>query len=298
MLNENCISAILQEIKIQRLPESFSQIVENEYYTVTKDIHERIDRSRPFMVSINGAQGSGKSTLTTFLKLILEHQYQYAVETVSIDDFYLSQTERTRLSKKIHPLLRTRGVPGTHDLPLARETLQCLLESSPGTVCKIPRFDKSTDNPLPKEKWTIVNRVVDVIFFEGWCNHAPMESESALATPVNELEIEEDSEGVWRNYVNNQLAKYHKELFDLADMLILMKVPDFNKVIEWRGLQEVKLREASSGNPKGIMDELQLRRFIQHYERITRHCLKVLPEEADIVIHLNESHAIDSLVLR
>ena len=36
--------------------------------------------------------------------------------SVSIDDYYFSKNKRLQLSKHIHPLLQTRGVPGTHDL--------------------------------------------------------------------------------------------------------------------------------------------------------------------------------------
>ena len=65
---------------------------------------------------LSGSQGSGKSTLGKLLKLVIEKYYKKKVMLISIDDYYLSKNERLNLSKKIHPLLLIRGVPGTHDI--------------------------------------------------------------------------------------------------------------------------------------------------------------------------------------
>ena len=42
----------------------------------------------------------------------------------------------------------------------------------------------------------------------------------------------------------------------------------------------------------GLMDEDQLDYFIQHFERLTRHCLATLPRQANIVFQLDENHRI------
>jgi D-glycerate 3-kinase len=67
------------------------------------------------------------------------------------------------------------------------------------------------------------------------------------------------------------------------------------RVFEWRGLQEQKLAKKinrSSPPTAGltIMSEADLRRFILHYERLTRHILNEMPGRADIVFFLDETH--------
>lgn len=45
-----------------------------------------------------------------------------------------------------------------------------------------------------------------------------------------------------------------------------------------------------------IMSPKELQRFIQHYERISRHTLDKLPAKADIVLPLNDKHLIDRII--
>ncbi len=45
---------------------------------------------------------------------------------LSIDDYYLSKIERLRISQKVHPLLITRGVPGTHDIKKLKEAFRAI----------------------------------------------------------------------------------------------------------------------------------------------------------------------------
>ena len=120
-------------------------------------------------------------------------------------------------------------------------------------------------------------------------------SRQAIQQQINELERDEDPAALWRRYANDQLKIYHQQLFDLADMLVYLQVPSFEKVYEWRGLQEQKLAQSATENNHAVMDEQQLARFIQHYERITRACLQQLPQRADLVLQLDEHHAIQSL---
>ena len=74
--------------------------------------------NKPLIIGINGAQGSGKSTLADYIKSYMCAEGHSAV-SLSLDDFYLTREERFQLSRDTHPLLATRGVPGTHDTALA-----------------------------------------------------------------------------------------------------------------------------------------------------------------------------------
>lgn len=299
MLKPETIDAVQSEIIKRRLPDDFMSTVTHWYLPLAQHIHAVYRSSkRPIMVSFNGSQGSGKSTLTAFLQLLLGQQFELTSVELSIDDFYLPRAEREQLALEVHPLLATRGVPGTHDVMLAKHTLDCLRDCSAQHSCRLPRFDKAIDDRAEVSSWPVVDQPVQVILFEGWCNHAPVQSPQQLKQAVNDLEREEDAQGIWRDYANRQLALYHLLLFDRADMLVLLQAPGFEKVYEWRGLQEKKLAEDSSASHKGVMNKQQLRRFIQHYERITRHALEVLPALADVVLTLNGRHAIEAIRFR
>ena len=294
-LSASLLSTLQQEILQRNLPSDFIDTVESYYLPVAEEISHRKNRQGVLVVNFNGAQGSGKSTITAFLRLILIHQFKLNTVEISIDDFYHTRAKRQQLAQEIHPLFLTRGVPGTHDIELASETLDCLSHCSAENECAIPRFNKAIDDRDDRDNWPVVNEAVDIILFEGWCNHAPVLSKEQLETPINDLERDEDSEGIWRTHANEQLSMYHQRLFNQTDVLIYLQVPSFEKVFEWRGLQEQKLEKTSGAKKHAVMDDKQLRRFIQHYERITRSCLDALPASADIVLKLGADHAIESV---
>lgn len=276
-----------------QLPADFIEIVQSIYLPLMSAILQK-KSDRPLLISINGAQGTGKSTLTYFLKHLIEAESGYSTVEMSLDDFYLTRTERQQLSESVHPLLKTRGVPGTHDIELLENTITTLLDGQAG---KIPRFNKAVDDRSPAEKWTTCHKSTDIILFEGWSNHSPVQTEQELATAINELEETEDKDAVWRHYANEQLKIYHSKIFNHADMTLMLKAPNFEKIYEWRSLQEEKLKQKTqSSDHSHVMSESQLQRFIQHYERITRHTLNHLPTLADIVIPIASDHSIEKII--
>lgn len=279
-----------------QLPDSFDATIKAVYVPLAAKIHGRHE-GRPLLVSINGAQGSGKSTLVKFVHAILEREYQYKVASMSLDDFYLTLAGRKQLAEYIHPLLITRGVPGTHDVELLESVLTSLLQ---GETCDIPSFDKALDDRVDNSAWKTVNGQVDIILFEGWCNNSPVQKPEELKEPVNELEAKEDPQGVWREYVNQNLALYHEKVFRLSNLNIMLKAPAFDCVYQWRKLQEDKLRATiasgpSNANKSKVMNAEQLRRFIQHYERITRYSIQHLPARSDIVLPINADQSITGI---
>ena len=279
-------------IKHAELPQSFRLLVDDIYLPLAEIINQRWQQKQaPLFVSVNGAQGSGKSTLTEFLKVILETAYERSAVSISIDDFYLTRQQREHLSKTIHPLLLTRGVPGTHDLPMMEQVFKDLLA---GRSVYLPRFDKAQDDRLI-ETTPALQTSVDIILFEGWCNNSLPESQQSLSVPVNELEINEDPDGSWREFVNQQLKLYQKKVFSLADLKIMLLIADFELVYQWRKKQEDKLRGKQSVSDNKVMNEQQLQRFIQHYERITRNNIAELPGKVDIVLPLNKDHCITEI---
>jgi D-glycerate 3-kinase len=213
---------------------------------------------------------------------------------LSIDDIYLTRIEREVLAIKVHPLLKTRGVPGTHDVNLGRQLLTGLRALQAGQSIEIPVFDKSVDDRSPKKGFRRVTGPIDLVLFEGWCVGASPQRDQALSIPVNSLERIEDPDQIWRRYVNQQLANDYQRLFAEIDLLIMLKVPGMSSVVEWRSKQERKLANAAPDGHK-IMDTKALQRFIMHYERLTRAMLAEMPDRADLVFKLSDKHKIVSV---
>ncbi|WP_439107891.1 hypothetical protein [Congregibacter sp.] len=275
-----------------RLPDSYLSIAERFFEPLAGLIAaHRKQRGSTLRVALNGSQGSGKSTLGEYLCVCLAEEYGFSAVALSLDDFYLTRAERLVLADKVHPLLKTRGVPGTHDVTLLRDVLQALGQAAEEPVL-VPRFDKSTDDRAPQEAWTRCNAPVDVIILEGWCLGARSELPDALAAPINTLEREEDPDSQWRNYSNQQLKDQYESLYDALDFWIMLAAPGFEQVLRWRAEQEQKLRDAVGGQGDGLMDDAALSRFVQHFERYTRQCLSDLPERADVLLRMDADRKI------
>lgn len=268
--------------------------IDRIYVPLAKLISEGLNmQSKTQIIGINGAQGSGKTTFSCLMKIVLEMGFGLRVVALSIDDIYLTRARREELAATVHPLLLTRGVPGTHDVALGISTLDALCNASPSTVTMIPRFDKATDDRMPEPLWDRFEGRPDVILFDGWVVGAVEQAEEDLVAPVNDLERLEDPDGSWRRYANDQLKGPYKPLFERLDLLVMLQIPSFEKVYEWRSLQEKKLLLTAKGRKNSrIMNEEELRRFISHYERLARHILKEMPSRADMIFKVNDEHQI------
>lgn len=279
------MSWLAEFMAAERLPEGFGAMVER----VCVPLAERIVReARPpaHLVGICGPQASGKSTLTVVVRRLLELK-GLKVAAFSLDDLYLTRAERQGLAREVHPLFAVRGAPGTHDIALGEVLLDAL--SRPGEAA-VPAFDKAADDRRPPEAWPRIAAPVDVVLFEGWCVGARPQAETELAAPVNDLEREEDPQGIWRRHANAQLASAYRRLFDRIATLVLLKPPGFEVVLDWRREQERKLRERlarEGAGPGRAMSDAEVARFIAHYERLTRHVLAEMPTRADVVIALD-----------
>jgi D-glycerate 3-kinase len=254
----------------------------------------RRDALRPLVVGVCGPQGSGKSTLCAVLAaLLLERDLQTAV--LGLDDLYLPRARRAAMASAIHPLFKTRGPPGTHDIALGQSVLDALTREGPPGAAALPVFDKARDDRRPPDQWTHMSTPVDVVLFEGWCVGARPQASAALATPINALEAEEDPTGRWRTSVEAALAGPYQTLFARLDRLILLKAPGFDQVYTWRAEQEARLAARLQAAPepgRRTLSPDELRRFIMHYERLTRHILEEMPSRADVVVELGPNREV------
>lgn len=265
-------------IAAERLPGHYPKVVAAFWQPLANAIARNaasLGPGRPLIVGINGAQGSGKSTLCRFLEVLLAARGLRAV-TLSLDDLYLTRNERAGLAEAVHPLFATRGVPGTHAVGMGMAIIEQVLAGRPVTL---PWFDKAQDERAAKGNY--VSGPVDVLLFEGWCVGAVPQTEGALKTPVNQLEAKEDGDGLWRGLVNRFLGGDYARLFGQIDLLVMLRIDGFKTVLVNRQRQEEKLAAINPEAP-GLMDETQLIRFCAHYQRLTEHMLAEMPARADI----------------
>lgn len=278
-------------IQAHQLPAEYADIAAQWFYPLAQSLVEQYhQQQQPLIIGLNGTQGSGKSTLASLLVTIFENAFGLSALAISMDDFYLTLDERQQLAHTIHPLLRTRGVPGTHDTQQAIDVLTSFKNNDlPVTV---PRFNKATDD---REKETdTLDKTVDIVIFEGWCVGTTPQDTDALLPAINALESNEDIDGEWRSYVNTQLAGAYQKLFALLDTIIMLKAPSFDCVYQWRLEQEDKLR-SKAGDVDKVMDAADIARFIQFFQRLTEHTLNTLPASADYVFSMDAARQITQL---
>lgn len=234
---------------------------------------------RPPLIGVVGAQGCGKTTLARAAA------DRFGAVQISIDDVYLTRSEREALARDVHPLLLHRGPPGTHDLGLLQQLINALSAAGPDDETPIPDFDKRGDDRRPVDRWRRFRGRPSAILIDGWCLGALPEDEAALERPVNALEREQDPDGGWRRAVNRFVGGSYADFVARFDAVLFLKAPGFDVVLDWRGQQEADLLGIA---PADLPDEERRRLavFIQYFERITRRMLAG-GVRADVVVELD-----------
>ena len=259
-------------------------------------ISAKAEKKRPYFVGLAGGQGTGKTTISSLIRIILTKYFRLNVFRISIDDFYKTRKERINLSKRVHPMLLTRGVPGTHDINMM---LNFFRESKSKKFkrLKLPTFNKAIDDRFNKKKWYDLRKRPDVIIFEGWCVGAKPEKNNTLKKTINPMEKAKDQKQIWRKYVNHQLKSKYKDLYSQLNCLIYLKAKNFSLLQKWRLKQERKLRVKSKVKSK-IMSEENVLNFMQTYQRITQNMFRNMPKYASVIFNLNSYHQINSAIYK
>lgn len=229
-------------------------------YEIIQDIRARSNDRRPALIGVAGAQGCGKSYLCQLLEAANRGRFAH----FSLDDVYLRKLERDAKARQMHPLLATRGAPGTHDLELARRVIEALNSAQDRAETRLPRFDKRADDRAPDGDWPVFRGKPEAILFDGWCVGA-LPDELGPA-PVNRLEADQDGDGRWRTLVGGELATTYQAFFDRFDAIVYLQAPDWEIVRSWRGQQE----EQTLGRKLSALEEARLDGFLMFYERITK----------------------------
>jgi len=302
----NCYRKVNNEcfkfIKSQETPkEKFKnkeKMVKSFLIPISFRIANKAKKKGPFIVGLSGGQGSGKTTISSIISIILKKYFKLNVFTISIDDFYKTRKERFLLSKKIHSLLMTRGVPGTHDVSLMLDFFKRAKRKKFRSL-KLPRFNKAIDDRYNKKLWHSLKKRPDIIIFEGWCVGAKAEKHNALKKSVNSLEKLKDKKLIWRRYVNKQLQSKYKQLYDQLNCLLYIKSKNFSLLKKWRIKQERKLSlKNKKFNDHKIMSDKEVINFMETYQRVTQNMLKYVPKYASIILNLNSNQQIKSVIYK
>ena len=261
-------------------------------------INKKTDKKKPYFVGLAGGQGTGKTTISSLIQIILIRFFKLKVFRISIDDFYKTRKERTSLSKRVHPMLLTRGVPGTHDINMMLSFFK-KVKSKKFKKLKLPTFNKAKDDRFNKKHWYDLKNKPDVIIFEGWCVGAKSEKNNTLKKAINSMEKGKDQKQTWRKYVNQQLKSKYKNLYSQLNCLIYLKASSFSLLQKWRLKQERKLWLNSKKNSNlKIMSKEDVISFMQTYQRITQNMFKKTHKYASIILNLNSNHQIKSAVYK
>jgi len=294
-VKKNCFKFISsQETKKDKFKNK-KKMIKSFLIPVSFWISKRVNKKRPLIIGLAGGQGSGKTTISSILTLILQKYFKLNVFKVSIDDFYKTRKDRKLLSKNKHPLLMTRGVPGTHDIDLMLSFFKKIKNKNFKSL-QIPIFDKAIDDRCSKSLWHKIKTKPDVVIFEGWCVGARAQSSRQLKKPINSLEKIYDQGAKWRAYVNVQLKTKYKTLFNQLDELLYLKAKNFKLLKEWRLKQERKLwlQTKNKKNLK-IMSNGDVMKFMHTYQRITQQMFKDAIKSSSIIMNLNSNHQIEKI---
>ena len=261
-------------------------------------ISKKADKKRPYFVGLAGGQGTGKTTTSSLIKIILSKYFKLKVFRISIDDFYKTRKERNSLSKKVHPMLLTRGVPGTHDIDIMLNFFK-KIKSNKFKKLRLPTFNKAIDDRFNKKYWYNLKERPDVIVFEGWCVGAKSEKNKTLKKSINFMEKTKDQKQIWRKYVNDQLKSKYKNLYSQLNCLIYLKARNFNLLQKWRLKQERKLwlNSKRKSNLK-IMSKEDVLSFMQTYQRVTQNMFRYMPKYASIILNLDNKHQMKSAIYK
>jgi len=261
-------------------------------------IVKKINKKKPLFIGLAGGQGTGKTTITSIISIILKKYFKLDIFKISIDDFYKTRKQRTLLSKNKHSLLMTRGVPGTHDIDIMLNFFK-KIKVKKFKILKLPKFNKAVDDRYSKSLWYKIQSKPDVVILEGWCVGARSQNFTELKKPINSLEKVHDQNFKWRQYVNYQLKTKYKKLFNQLDCLLFLKVKNFSILRRWRLKQEKKLwlKSKNKKNLK-IMNKSEVKNFMDTYQRITQQMFKDMSKYSSIVMNLNNNQEIKNIKYR
>ena len=106
-----------QEVAGEPFKDKLGQL-NNYYIPISEMIYKNYSKNkRTSIIGLSGGQGTGKSTISNILKIILKEKFNLETVIFSIDDFYKTLRDRKKMSKTISK--------STYEIQEAKETSKC-----------------------------------------------------------------------------------------------------------------------------------------------------------------------------
>jgi D-glycerate 3-kinase len=239
----------------------------------------------PLIQGILGVQGTGKTTMSKALTLILQ-ELGYRTLNLSLDDLYKTYSDRLVLTQQ-DPRLIWRGPPGTHDIDVGLNLLDQIHNSQSPVI--VPRFDKSAYKGAGDRTNPEIVSGVDILIFEGWfVGVRPIDPQDFNTAPPPILT---DEDRLFARDMNRQLQNY-LPLWERLDSLIVLYPTDYRCSLIWRKQAEQQMIAAG----KSGMSELEIEEFVNYFWRSLHPELFIKPlvkspQLVDLVIEINRDRS-------
>lgn len=240
--------------------------------------------ARPWIQGILGGQGTGKTTLSKVLTLILQ-ELGYTALAWSLDDLYKPYRDRLQLQQQ-EPELIWRGPPGTHDVELGIQVLDQLRQPTPNQPILIPRFDKSLHNGMGDRIAPEPVENIDIVLFEGWFVGVHPIDAITFQHPPPPILTQRDR--AFAQTCNTRLQTY-LPLWQQLDSLWVLYPLDYRLSLEWRKQAEHQMK--ASGKPG--MSDSDITAFVAYFWKALHPQLFIPPalERADLAIQIQADHS-------
>lgn len=246
---------------------------------------QRQKLGHPLIQGILGVQGTGKTTMSKALTLILQ-ELGYRTLNLSLDDLYKTYRDRLVLTQQ-DPRLIWRGPPGTHDIDIGLNLLDQIHQSQSQII--VPRFDKSAYNGAGDRTNPEIVTDVDILLFEGWfVGVRPINPQDFNTAPPPILT---DQDRSFARDMNRQLENY-LPLWERLDSLIVLYPTDYRCSLIWRKQAEQQM--IATG--KSGMSESEIEQFVNYFWRSLHPELFIKPlvksaKLVDLVIEINRDRS-------
>ena len=218
----------------------------------------RQELGRTPIQGILGGQGTGKTTLTKILSLLLQH-LGYTTATMSLDDLYKTHAERQKL-READPRLIWRGPPGTHDIDLGIKVIDRCLQKEATEKILIPRFDKSAYNGSGDRTKSEAIASADIVLFEGWFLGVRPLTPRTFERKIEPINTSED---VQFAKDSNERLKAYLPLWNKLDRLLVLYPEDYRLGKQWRKEAE---RQMIARGHQGMSD-IEIDKFVDYFWR-------------------------------
>ena len=250
--------------------------------------------NRPLIQGVLGGQGTGKTTLSKMLQLILA-QLGHETLPLSIDDLYLTYAQRQALLARDERLI-WRGPPGTHDVALGVETLEAIASAASGEAVSIPQFDKSLHGGQGDRSAARSVLSPTIVLFEGWFVGAKPLPASTFESGSLPTPIHTPADGQFAKDCNERLRQY-LPLWDFLDDLIVLYPRDYRLSERWRQEAERKMKAAG----KSGLSDAEITDFVTYFWKALHPELFITPlthcEGTSLVVYIESDHSVGDLRL-